>query len=71
VPAPFFMLLDGEDFILQVHWVFTRIRLGASLVASSGGARGSTGHDAAAAAWAVGLLARSISTTTNVGNGKP
>jgi hypothetical protein len=36
-----FMLLDGEDFILQVHRVFTRIRSGASLVASSGGARGS------------------------------
>jgi hypothetical protein len=35
-----FMLLDGEDFILQVHRVFTRIRSGASLVASSGGARG-------------------------------
>jgi hypothetical protein len=40
-PAPVFMLLDGEDFILQVHRVFTRIRSGASLVASSGGARGS------------------------------
>jgi hypothetical protein len=40
-PAPVFMLFDGEDFILQMHWVFTRIRLGASLEASSGGARGS------------------------------
>jgi hypothetical protein len=36
------MLLDGEDFIIQVHGVFTRIRSGASLVASSGDARGST-----------------------------
>jgi hypothetical protein len=35
------MLLDWEDFILQVHRVFTSIRSGASLVASSGGARGS------------------------------
>jgi hypothetical protein len=32
------MFLDGEDIILQVHRVFTRIRSGASLVASSGGA---------------------------------
>jgi hypothetical protein len=69
--VPVFMLLDGEDFILQVHRVFTRIRSGASLVASSCGARGSTGHGAAAAAQVVVLLARSISTTANVGNGKP
>jgi hypothetical protein len=41
VPAPVFMLLDGEDFILQVHGVFTRIRSEASLVASSSDARGS------------------------------
>jgi hypothetical protein len=65
------MLLDGEDFILQVQRVFTRIRLGASLVASSSGARGYAGHGAAATARVVGLLARSISTTVNVGNGKP
>jgi hypothetical protein len=25
-PALIFMLFDGEDFILQEHWVFTRIR---------------------------------------------
>jgi hypothetical protein len=36
-----FMLFDGEDFILQMHRVFTRIRSGASLEANSGGARGS------------------------------
>jgi hypothetical protein len=30
--------LDGDDFILQVHGVFTRIRSGATLVPSSGGA---------------------------------
>jgi hypothetical protein len=35
------MLFDGEDFILQMHWVFTRIRSGASQEASSGGACGS------------------------------
>jgi hypothetical protein len=34
------MLLDGEGFILQVHWVFTRIRSGAKAVASGGGALG-------------------------------
>jgi hypothetical protein len=40
-PAPVFMLFDGEDFIFQMHRVFTRIRSGASLEASSGSARGS------------------------------
>jgi hypothetical protein len=40
-PAPAFMLFDGEDFSLQMHRVFTRIRSGDSLVANSGGACGS------------------------------
>jgi hypothetical protein len=40
-PTPVFMLFGGEDFILQVHRVFTRIRSRASLEASSGDARGS------------------------------
>jgi hypothetical protein len=35
-----FKLLDGEGFILQVHWVFTRIRSGFTAVASGGGALG-------------------------------
>jgi hypothetical protein len=35
-------VFDGEGFILQVHGVFTRIRLGATAVASYGGALGST-----------------------------
>jgi hypothetical protein len=39
--VPVFMLFDGEDFILQMHRVFTRIHSGASLEVSSGGARGS------------------------------
>jgi hypothetical protein len=65
------MLLDGEDFILQVHRVFTRIRSGASLVASNGGARGSADYDAAAMSQVAGLLARSISKAAAVGNGKP
>jgi hypothetical protein len=34
--------LVDEGFILQVHWVFTRIRSGAMAVASGGGALGST-----------------------------
>jgi hypothetical protein len=38
-PAPAFEALDGDGFILQVHGVFTRIRSGATLVASSGGTR--------------------------------
>jgi hypothetical protein len=37
--APTFEPLDGDDFILQVHGVFTRIRWGATLVACSGDAR--------------------------------
>jgi hypothetical protein len=41
-PPAVFMLLDGEGFILQVHWVFTRIRSGAAVVVIRGGAPGST-----------------------------
>jgi hypothetical protein len=33
--------LDDKGFILQVHWVFTRIRSGATAVASGGGVLGS------------------------------
>jgi hypothetical protein len=40
-PAPVVMLFDGEDFILQMHRVFIRIRSGDSLVANSDGACGS------------------------------
>jgi hypothetical protein len=36
------MAFDGEGFILQVQGVFTRIRSGATVVASYGGALGST-----------------------------
>jgi hypothetical protein len=38
-PAPAFEPLDGDGFILEVHRVFTRIRSGATLVASNGGTR--------------------------------
>jgi hypothetical protein len=41
-PPAVFKLLDGEGFILEVHQVFTRIRSGATAVASGGGALGST-----------------------------
>jgi hypothetical protein len=34
--------LDGEGFILQVHYVFTRIRTGATLAALGGDALRST-----------------------------
>jgi hypothetical protein len=40
-PPAVFKLLDGEGIILQVHWVFTRIRSRAMVVASAGGALGS------------------------------
>jgi hypothetical protein len=36
------MAFDGEGFILQVQGVFTRIRSGATVVVSYGGALGST-----------------------------
>jgi hypothetical protein len=37
-----FEVFDGEGFILQVHDVFMRIRSGARVVVSGGGALGST-----------------------------
>jgi hypothetical protein len=69
-PAPAFAPLDGEDFILQVHRVFTHIRSEASLAASSDGARESTDYGAAAVARVAGLLARSTPTAAIVGNEK-
>jgi hypothetical protein len=41
-PPAVFKLFDGEGFILQVHWVFTRIHSGATAVVSGSGALGST-----------------------------
>jgi hypothetical protein len=43
-----FAVLDGDDFILQVHGVFTRIRSGATAVAFSGGTLRSTAAAACA-----------------------
>jgi hypothetical protein len=48
-PPAAFAVLDEGGFILQVHGVFTRIRSGATAVALSGGALGSTLHSAEAA----------------------
>jgi hypothetical protein len=48
-PPAAFAVLDGDGFILKVHGVFTRIRLGATAVALSGGSLGSTLHSAEAA----------------------
>jgi hypothetical protein len=41
-PPAAFKVFDGEGFILQVHGVFTRIRSGATVVVSYGGAFRST-----------------------------
>jgi hypothetical protein len=41
-PPAAFEVFDGKGFILQVHSVFTRIRSGATVVVSDGGALGST-----------------------------
>jgi hypothetical protein len=41
-PPAAFEVFDGEGFILQVHDVFTRIRSGATALASYSGALGST-----------------------------
>jgi hypothetical protein len=47
-PSAVFKAFDGEGFILQVQGVFTRIRSGATVVASCGGAFGSTTFSTAA-----------------------
>jgi hypothetical protein len=47
-PPAAFMAFDGDGFILQVHGVFTRIRSGATVVASYGGTLGSPLYSMAA-----------------------
>jgi hypothetical protein len=47
-PPAAFVVFDGDGFILQVHGVFTHIRSGAAVVASYGGAPGSTLYSAVA-----------------------
>jgi hypothetical protein len=65
------MLLDGEDFIFQVHRVFTRICSGASPVASSGGACGSADYGAAAVAWEADSWLDLLQMAANVGVENP
>jgi hypothetical protein len=47
-PPAAFVVFYGDGFILQVHGVFTRIRSGATVVASYGDAPGSTLYSIAA-----------------------
>jgi hypothetical protein len=71
-PALAFELLDGDGFILQVQGVFTRIRLGATLVAGGGGALGfSLSRAAAEVAEEWNLLNRSIPAAATEENEKP
>jgi hypothetical protein len=70
-PAPAFKPLDGDGFILQVHGVFTRIRSGATLVASSDGARGLAMYGAAAEATVEGILNRYIRAAATAGMENP
>jgi hypothetical protein len=70
-PPPVFEPSDGDAFILQVQRVFTRIRSGAALVASGGGARGSSISHAAAEAIEEGNSNGSILAAATEENGKP
>jgi hypothetical protein len=59
-PLAVFKLFDGEGFVLQVQWVFTRIRSRARAVASGGGsALGSTLSSEVAVRTGGGFYARS------------
>jgi hypothetical protein len=69
-PAPAFAPLDGEDFILQVHGVFTRIRSGFSLLASGGGTRLTRNLQSGGGSTS-GWLARSTLAAATAGNEKP
>jgi hypothetical protein len=70
-PAPVFMLFNGEDFILQMHRVFTLIRSGASLGANNGGARGSIDCSAAAVVRVADSWLDLFQMAANVWDGKP
>jgi hypothetical protein len=69
--APVFMLFDGEDFILQMHRVFIRIRSGAFLEANSSGTHGSTDCSTCAVVWVADSWLDLFQMATNVGDGKP
>jgi hypothetical protein len=63
--------LDGDGFILQVHGVFTRIRSGATLMASSGSARCLAIYSVTVEAAVDGHLDRSIPAVATAENEKP
>jgi hypothetical protein len=66
-----FMLMDGEGFILQVQRVFTRIRSGATAVATGGSVLGSTISTKVAVCTGGGFLARSATNGCKCGGQKP
>jgi hypothetical protein len=59
-PPAAFEVLDGDNFILQVHGVFTRIRSGATLVALGGGALRSTAAACAGGVRMQGFLGKDL-----------
>jgi hypothetical protein len=65
------MLFNREDFILQMHRVFTRICSGAFLEANSGGAHGSTDCSAAAVVWVADSWLDLFQMAANVGVENP
>jgi hypothetical protein len=69
--APTFEPLDGDDFILQVHGVFTRIRSVATLVVCSSGARWLALYDTTATATVEGNSNRSIHADATAGMENP
>jgi hypothetical protein len=64
-PSAAFAVLDEDGFILQVHGVFARIRSGATAVALSDGALGSTLHSAEATRTGGDFWPRSVWTGYN------
>jgi hypothetical protein len=70
-PPADFEVFDGEGFILQVHSVFTRIRSGATVVVSDGGALGSTLSSTAAVRTGGGSWHDLLGMAANVWGEKP
>jgi hypothetical protein len=70
-PPAAFEVFDGEGFILQVHGVFTRIRSGATVVVSDGGALGSTLPSTAAVRTGGGSWHDLLGMAANVWGEKP
>jgi hypothetical protein len=65
------MLLDGEGFILQKQRVFTHIHSGAVVVATGGGAPGSTIYTEVAVCTGSGFQARCASNGSKCGVKNP